>query len=79
MYIYSKFSKWKRIINEDSQDSIIDPLNIFLVDLFFFFENSDLSNYDGGSTLLYSAIKNLAQLKQGKTFEISQNGLTKSK
>ena len=32
--VYSKFSTWERIINEDPQDSIIDPLNIFLVDLF---------------------------------------------
>ena len=45
--------------------SIFGPLlfNIFLNDLFFFVENSDLSNYADGSTL-FSSDNNLEQVKQ---------------
>ena len=47
---------WEEIISRVPQGSILGPLlsNIFLHDLFLFFENYDLSNYADDNTLYSS-------------------------
>ena len=47
---------WEEIISRVPQGSILGPLlsNIFLSDLFLFFENYDLSNYADDNTLYSS-------------------------
>ena len=62
--VNSNFSMWEKIISGVPQGSILDPLflNIFLNDLFFFVENSDLSNYANDNTL-HSSGNDLEKLK----------------
>ena len=65
VWVNSNFRMWNEIISGVPQGSILCPLffNIFLNDLFFFVENSELSNYADGSTLYSSGI-DLEKVKQ---------------
>ena len=63
--VNSKFTAWERIISEVPEGSVLGPVlfNIFLFDLFFFIENSDLSNYADDNTL-NSCGYNLEEVKR---------------
>ena len=55
--INSSYSSWHEIIFEVPQGSILGPLlfNIFLIDLFFIVENTDIASYADDNTPYISA------------------------
>ena len=64
----SSYSKWSEICQGIPQSSILWPLlfNIFINDIFFFVEKSEICNFTGGNTV-YSCGKDLAKIKEDLT------------
>ena len=61
----SSYSKWSEICRGISQGSILGPLlfNIFINDIFFFVEKSEICNFADDNTV-YSCGKDLAKIKE---------------
>ena len=67
----STYSNWSKILRVIPQGSILGPLlfNIFINDIFFFIEKSEICNFADDNTL-YSCDKNLLHIKENLTFDM---------
>ena len=67
----SAYSNWSEVFRGISQGSILGPLpfNIFINDIFFFIEQSEICNFVGDNTL-YSCDKNLLGIKKNLIFDM---------
>ena len=65
------YSTWSKVLCGIPQGSILAPLifNIFINDIFFFIEKSEICNFADGSTL-YSCDRNLLRIKENLTFDM---------
>ena len=66
----SAFSNWSEVLRGISQGSILVPLllKIFIKDVFFFIEKSEICNFADGNTL-YSCDRNLMRIKENLIFD----------
>ena len=69
--IGSAYSNWSKVLREIPQGSILGPLlfNIFINDIFFFIEKSEICNFTDDNTL-YSYNRNLLRIKENLTFDM---------
>ena len=67
----SAHSNWSKVLRGIPQGSILVPLvfNIFINDIFFFIEKSEICNFADGNTL-YSCDRNLLCIKENLTFDM---------
>ena len=75
--INNDFSQWKDIIYGVPQGSILDPLffNIYIIDLFYFTENVDMTNYADYTTHINEVISTLQSCSDSLFRWVSQNFL----
>ena len=69
--IGSAYSNWSKVLRGIPQGSILGPLlfNIFINDIFFFIEKSEICNFADDNTL-YSCDRNLLRIKENLTFDM---------
>ena len=69
--IGSAFSNWSKVLRGIPQGSILSLLlfNIFINDIFFFIEKSEICNLADNNTL-YSCDRNLLRIKENLTFDM---------
>ena len=69
--IGSANSNWSKVLRGIPQGSILGPLlfNIFINDIFFFIEKSEICNFADDNTL-YSRDRNLLRIKENLTFDM---------
>ena len=69
--IRSAYSNWSEVLRGIRQGSILGPLlfNIFINDIFFFIEKSEICNFADDNTL-YSCDRNLLRIKENLTFDM---------
>ena len=72
----STYSNWSKILRVIPQGSILGPLlfNIFINDIFFFIEKSEICNFADDNTL-YSCDRNLLRIKENLTFDMKNISL----
>ena len=69
--IGSAYSNWSKVLRGIPQGSILGPLlfNIFINDIFFFIEKSEICNFADDNTL-YLCDRNLLRIKENLAFDI---------
>ena len=69
--IGSTYSDWSEALRGIPQGSILGPLlfNIFINDIFFFIEKSEICSFAEDNTL-YSCDRNLLRIKENLTFDM---------
>ena len=67
----SSYSNWSEVFRGIPQASVLGPLvfNIFINDIFFFIEKSEICNFADDNTL-YSCDRNLLHIKKNLTFDM---------
>ena len=71
--IRSAYSNWSEVLRGIRQGSILGPLlfNIFINDIFFFIEKSEIHNFADDNNL-HSCDRNLLRIKENLKFDLKK-------